>query len=209
LSGSPEGNNPLFVSLAQESKQPIIKIQADWQPGAATRDVVVFTNCSSATLSVNGKPIAIGYPQRGKSTAYDKAKPFDGSNTANLKHPPIIFRRVPFAAGVLTVTGKTTSGTVATDALYTSGSPIGLEVRVDTLGVEPRENDLVFVRASIVDAKGHLCRNSDRMVHFSISGPAALAGESDVKSEMGVASALIRVTKGLRGVKVSASMSKN
>ncbi len=195
---------PSFWFFAsQESKIPVLKIAADWQPGTKKRDVLVFTNSDFVNLYVNGKLIGTAHPERGKASAYDAAKPFDGSNTANLKHPPVIFRDVPFAPGVL----MAKSGSVS-DAIYTAGKPVGLRVWTDDLGVKPQANDLVFVRAALIDAAGHICPDHDQTVHFTVSGSAFLAGEANCKTEMGVASALIRVTQGLKGVKIGASISK-
>ncbi len=179
---------------SQVAPQPMVKIAATWQPGAAARDVVVFTNCDQAKLSVNGRDIAVQSPQRGDATTYGAAKLFDGSNTANLAHPPIVFRNVPFTAGVLKAVGLVNGRGAASDTVTTAGKPARLKVWVDDLGIQPERNDLVFVRATLVDANGRECTGDLRNVSFVIHGDAAAAGEAHAETQMGTASILARTS---------------
>lgn len=175
---------------SQTSKAPYVKLSADWQPGPASRNVVVFTNCDEAILKVNGKEVARAKAQRGLTTKYSMAMSFDGTNTEHLAHPPIVFRDVPFHAGRLQVTGVQRGVSVA-DQITTAGRAERIKVWVDDLGYRPGTNDLVFVRAAVVDANGTICPRDSRRLHFSVEG-AMLAGESDISCEMGVASVLVR-----------------
>ncbi len=188
---------------SQEETKPYLKIAATWQPGSPTRTVVVFTNCDQASLSINGKHIQSAKAERGPSTTYAAAKPFDGSNTANLPHPPIVFRNVPYASGKLEVSGFFGAAKV-TDAIETAGKPVRLKVWVDDLGVPPGRNDLVFIRASVVDANGTICPTESRRIRFSVAG-GEITGESSAPCEIGIASILVRTPMEAGRIKMSAA----
>jgi len=196
---------PSFWFFAsQESKEPLVKIAATWQPGAAKRDVVVFTNCQSVQLSINGRVISSGFPQFTPPTDYSKAKPFDGSNTANLKHPPIVFRDVTFVKGTLAVRGFVGGKLVASDAVSTAGKPDHLKLWLDDFGVAPTTNDLVFLRAAVVDAYGNTCPEGVQNIKFKVNGDGSLIADEPIPTEMGVASILVRTTTTARRLTASA-----
>ena len=163
---------------SQAAKRPYLRIAAD------RGRVVAFTNADAATLFVGGKPFQTLRPPRGAGTGYDLAKAFDGTNTANLPHPPIVFHDVPDGPVKVVAGGLT-------DALRPAGKPARLRVWLDDLGVPPTRNDLVFVRAAVVDAAGTVCSEDSRRV--TLAG-APLAGESTAPCEMGVASFLVRTS---------------
>lgn len=185
---------------SQVETKPYLRIAATWQPGAAKRDVVVFTNAPEASLYVNGKWVGTARAERGPETDYAKAKPFSGTDTANLPHPPIVFHDIPFAVGQLRVVGSNK----ASDIVRTAGKPVSLMVWIDDLGVSVTSNDLVFVRAAIVDAEGIICPADARRVTFTVTG-LTIAGESSAPAEMGVASILVRTPKSLKGMRIVAS----
>lgn len=149
------------------------------------RTVVVFTNAPKASLLVNGVRLQTASATAGPETKYDLKAAFGGTDTNNLPHPPIVFRNVPPNAGELKIVGS--NG--ATDTLRTPGKAARLRIWVDDLGVRPTANDLVFVRAAVIDAKGTILTGDSRRIRFS---GAPFAGESLVPSEMGVASVLVR-----------------
>jgi beta-galactosidase len=149
------------------------------------RTVVVFTNARKASLFVNGVRLQTASAVPGPEAPYDLSKAFGGTDTNNLPHPPIVFRNVPFTTGELKVVGA--NG--ATDTIRTPGRAARLRVWVDDLGVRPTANDLVFVRAAVVDAKGTILTNDSRRIRFE---GTTFAGETLVPSEMGVASVLVR-----------------
>lgn len=178
---------------SQQSAPPMLKIAATWQPGAPKRNVVVFTNCDEARLSINGRLIATAKPHPGPATDYSKAQPFDGSNTANLPHPPIVFRDVAFIPGKLIVSGIEKGRSVCADLAVTAGKPVRLKLWVDDLGIPSQPNDLVFLRAALVDDEGRINPDAVSRIRFTVSG-AAIAGETVSSTEMGVATVLIRTS---------------
>ncbi|HWA84027.1 MAG TPA: hypothetical protein VG820_11355 [Fimbriimonadaceae bacterium] len=168
---------------------------------------VVFTNCDEIALSLDGKFLERKRPSRGPATAYDKATPFDGSNTANLAHPPIIFVRSP-QSGVLRADGYLHGRLAASDALRPAGKPALLKLWVEELGrpLQADGADAVFVRAAVVDAKGVVVTGVNGVVRFATAGAGAIAGEPDVPLEMGVASELLRGTTRPGSISVSARL---
>ena len=109
--------------------------------------------------------------------------------------------------GRLTVTGFVREKAVAEDMLTTAGKPARLKVWIDDLGVPPQANDLVFVRAAIVDANGVVCPDADETIRFNATGAATFAGENKSAAEMGVASILVRTAsvKGLFKIEATTS----
>ncbi len=176
---------------SQKAAQPYLKVAANWQPGLATRTVVAFTNCQMADLIINGKLVRHGISTPGVTTSYTAAKPFDGSNTANLPHPPIVFRDVPFTVGELRVVARASGSRIVSDSVRSAGRPVKLKLWVDELGVPAVRNDVIFVRAAIVDANGVICIDESRTLKFTVRG-AMIAGEASSSCEMGVASILVR-----------------
>lgn len=187
----------------QTAPTPFLKVAGDWQPGAPSRTLVAFTNCDAVALYVNGRRVREARPERGPETPYEQAKPWDGSNTKNLAHPPIVFRDVPFEAGTVKVVGLVRNRPLAGDTLRTAGKPVRLRVWLDDLGIRPTANDLVFVRAAVVDANGTVCPHESRRIRFRVAG-ATLAGEPTAPAEMGVASTLVRTPLRAGRVEVSA-----
>ena len=197
---------PTFWFFAsQESKVPILKIASDWQPGDASRRLVVFTNCDQVELQVNGRSIATQKPVPGASTSYDACKPFDGSNTENLKHPPIVFDAVSFEAGTLKVRGWLSGKEVPSDIVKTAGKPDHLKLWLDDCGVAVTPNDRLFLRAATVDKAGTICPSGGETIRFEGSTTNLFAGENFAVAEMGVASALIQTGKVLQPLRIEAS----
>ncbi len=158
--------------------------------------VIVFANASSATLFINGRSFQTLKAVPGSETKYRLENRYDGSNTAHLPHPPIVFRNVP--EGNIKVVGS--NG--ATDQIRPAGKPASLKLWVDDLGVAPGRNDLVFLRAAVIDAKGTVCPDESRRISFS---GASFAGENSAPCEMGVASVLIRTPLSAMKFKLRAS----
>ncbi|HTQ09148.1 MAG TPA: glycoside hydrolase family 2 TIM barrel-domain containing protein, partial [Fimbriimonadaceae bacterium] len=156
---------------SQEAKKPYLRI---FRAGAK---VVAFTNCAQVALTARGKLFGRKSQERGRSTAYALAKPFDGSNTEHLAEPPIVFDHVP--EGSLTAVGYAGGRRVARDEAPVPGVPYRLKLWIDDEGVRLKADgaDAVFVRAAVVDVRGVVVPSATGRVHFSVSGAGSLAGE--------------------------------
>ncbi|MFI5384507.1 MAG: glycoside hydrolase family 2 TIM barrel-domain containing protein [Fimbriimonadales bacterium] len=172
---------------SQEAKVPYLRMFR------AAEKLVVFTNCDEIELRVDGRIAGRSRPARGPSTPYSKPQPFDGSNTENLAHPPIVFG--DSANGLtLEAIGYLNGRAVTKETIRSAGAPAGLKVWIDDLGVPLKADgaDAVFVRAAIVDKNGTVVDSELGSIKFIATGPGSIVGESVVPMEMGVASALVR-----------------
>lgn len=131
---------------------------ADWTPAdmAAYTDarVSVYSNCDEVELFLNGKSLGV------------KAKP---ANDAPRDWS------VPFEKGIIKAVAKNGGKIVANDELKTAGAPAKVVLTVDHQKINNNWDDVAYVSASIVDANGVVCPNNDRVVTFSVTGPAVIA----------------------------------
>ena len=78
-------------------------------------------------------------------------------------------------------------------SVQTPGEPAGVITHLATQGVDPVENDLVFVQAKIVDAKGVTVPVSGRHIRFSVAEDLEIIGTDLALSENGNAAILVKV----------------
>ncbi len=157
---------------------PMVFIASYWSPESST-DVRVFSNCDQVELRLNGKTIALQYPDRDE-------------NSTHLKHPPFTFHLNAFEPGQLTAFGYIDGEKVAGHWVRTPETPQQLKLSIDEAGIPLAPNDMVFVRASIIDKNGTVCPVNDVMVNFYLDGPGELIGDNPIRSEAGVASLLLK-----------------
>ena len=63
----------------------------------------------------------------------------------------------------------------ANDELRTAGSPAKIVLSTDTKKLSPGWDDVAFVRAKVVDAKGVEIPRAGDLISFTISGPGIIA----------------------------------
>ncbi len=54
--------------------------------------------------------------------------------------------------------------------LETAGKPAGIQLVADRAHIHDSRNDLAYITAEVVDAKGHVVPNAALPLHFSIAG---------------------------------------
>jgi beta-galactosidase len=113
-----------------------------------------------------------------------------------LQHPPLEFNAGQFAAGELKAVAYLGGKKVAEHVVRTAGEPARLAVTVDDMGVKPVAGDLLFVRATVVDAKGNLVEGSGLPVKFEAGAGYEIVGPATVPAEGGIASVLVKVGAG-------------
>ncbi|HWD37675.1 MAG TPA: glycoside hydrolase family 2 TIM barrel-domain containing protein [Fimbriimonas sp.] len=183
---------------SQWAPDPIVKI-------CRTRDTVIaFSNCDEIRLFQSGKLLATQKPTRGKTTSYAETKPFDGSNTEYLPHPPVVFRNLPFESRNLEAVGYTKGRRSVSDQIQPAGKPTRLKVYLDDLGVPAGKNDRLFIRAAIVDELGTVCPISGVRVAFKVQGAATLIAESTSETELGIATTLLATNPNAGKIEVTA-----
>ncbi|HEY3913967.1 MAG TPA: glycoside hydrolase family 2 TIM barrel-domain containing protein [Verrucomicrobiae bacterium] len=123
---------------------------ADWTPqdhSPHEETVEVYSNCKHVELLLNGRSLG------------SKALPADASARV---------WEVPYEAGEISAVGKNDGAVVATNSLRTAGMAAKI-----VLDVEPSDN-LVFVRATIVDANGIRVPSAADLIQFETDQSGAI-----------------------------------
>jgi beta-galactosidase len=84
--------------------------------------------------------------------------------------------KVKYAPGTLTAVGYRGGEQVLTDTRTTTTAPTRIELRGETRPLAADGEDVLFVRASVVDAEGRLVPVASDEIEFRIQGPAKLIG---------------------------------
>jgi beta-galactosidase len=116
--------------------------------------VEVYSNCKEVELFLNGKSL--------------------GAKPINTDASPRNWQ-VPFVPGRLKAMARNNGKVVATDELRTAGSPKRIVLSAATKKLSPGWDNVAFVRAKIVDAKGVEIPRADDLISFKVSGPGAIA----------------------------------
>ena len=205
--------DPRIVGADGESG-PMVFIASYWTPRESPTNVVVFSNCDEVELQLNGRPLARQAPDAGPTTRYNPRRdytptfatvgnhsldmsggdPFDGGNCEHVAHPPFTFPGVPWEPGELKATGYLEGRAVAEHTVRTPGAPAAIELSFDLSGRELQANgaDVIFVRASVVDAAGTVVPTAENGISFELEGPGEIVGPTSVSAEAGIASVLVR-----------------
>ena len=183
--------DPQDISDLYESG-PMVHIASRWQADSPL-DLRVFSNAEEVELLLNGKSL-------GKQT------PDKNANTKHLKHPPFTFSLKKFEAGELTAKAFINGKLVAEHKVVTPEKTTQITLDLDTSGKAPQAGvkDLVFIYAQLLDEKGNPTYDNDVEVTFSTQGDIKLISPDKIKTEAGVASALIEIGDDLEGASVSA-----
>ena len=129
----------------------------DWTPkdlGPHKENVEIYSNCDEVELFLNGKSLG------------SKPKPADDS-ARNWS--------VDFEAGTIKAVGKNGGKIVAETELKTAGKPARILITADKIQIANNWDDVVFLKASVVDEKGILVPSASDMIEFSASGSGVIA----------------------------------
>jgi beta-galactosidase len=131
---------------------------SDWTPAdpATYKNarVQVFSNADETELFLNGKSLGAKHKS-----------PLDSP----------LFWNVPFEKGTLKAIARNKGKQVATDELKTAGEPAKIILTTDKSKLSNNWDDVSFVTATIVDANGVVCPNSDKPIQFSIAGSGVIS----------------------------------
>jgi len=135
--------------------QPLL---TDWTPkdlGPHTENVEIYTNAEEVELFLNGKSL--------------------GTQKLHPDASAITFK-VAFEPGSLKAVAKSHGKVVATDEVKTAGKAARLVFAADSPNVPltPEWNDVRYVTATLVDEAGTRIPDSATVVHFAVTGPAAV-----------------------------------
>lgn len=154
-------------------------------------DIYVYSNCDEVRLSINGEVLGIQKPE--KSYRYLPHPPFIFRDAFDFKSLKGIGRNKAFkykvkAEGI--IGGKV----VADEAKLYPLRSSSLKLVVDDENMELLADgvDFVPVRAYVVDDNGTVKVLSSEEIRFEIEGPGSIINSMPVKSDFGVATALVR-----------------
>jgi beta-galactosidase len=175
---------------------PMVKI-ASWWTEDSPLDVRVFSNCDEVELLLNGKSLGIQKPN---------ATPI----STNLAHPPFTFKINTYEKGELIAKAYIGGKEVSSEIVRSPETPTKIELSVDYSGktAKSESNDLLFVYAKLVDKNGTVVPQNDHKIRFSIEGDAQLVSPNNIKTEAGIASALVRIGANKKPVLVKAQFEK-
>ena len=204
--------DPLKKHSSNIDSGPMISIAHYWQQANKWNNVVVYSNCEEVALFINDKWVATQKPDSGLDTDYGTnleagGKPFDAGNANYLLHPPFTFKDIPFEAGTVKALGMINGKIVCTAMAETTETAHRIELQVAENGrpLIKRTDDLVFVYAKLLDAKGRMLVQSDAAVSLTVKGNAQIVGPQTVKAEAGIASFLIRSNQTTKKIQLKAS----
>jgi beta-galactosidase len=146
---SAESDTPVDPGFAPLDRRQ--SLFADWTPAdksAHDETVEIYSNCGEVELLLNGRSLG------------SKPLPADAS--------PRVWR-VPFEAGEITAIGKNKGVEAARYVLRTAGPAVKIALEAE------RSDDLVFVRATVVDAHGTRVPSASDLIHFNTDKAGAIA----------------------------------
>ncbi|MDQ6785459.1 MAG: DUF4982 domain-containing protein, partial [Acidobacteriota bacterium] len=146
--------DPGYEAAEQRRTQTLF---SDWTPRNLDKhqeNVEIYSNCETVELFLNGKSLG------------EKPKPADDS-PRNWK--------VDFESGTIKAVGKNDGKAVAEYELKTAGIPAKMVLSADKNNLVNDWNDVVFIKAEIVDDKGVIVPNADNSVVFNTSGAGYIA----------------------------------
>ena len=125
----------------------------------------------------------------------------------NLRHPARYIQMKKFEAGELKAIAYAGNKPVATYQLATPGAAEKILVELDSssLAPQPNQNDVVFVRATLLDKNHNPLHVNHAKIHFTVEGDAEWVSPDLIDTEDGIASALLKIGSNLSSVKISAS----
>ena len=141
----------------------------------------VFSNAEEVELLLDGR-------------TFGRRKPERDEIGRRLAHPPFRFDLGRFRYGTLVARAYINGLQVAEDRVVTPGAASNLKVELATQGVPVEENDIVFARATLIDASGHPVPQSGTPISFEAEGDWEIVGASQAETEAGTASVLVRST---------------
>lgn len=150
--GFPKDNFYLYQSLWTET--PMVHMLPHWtHPGKEGRaiPVVVYTNCDSVQLSLNGKSLG--------------TKTYSGEQ---------LLWDIPYVAGQITAVAYKQGTIVARDENRTAGTASKLDVKTNKNGLKANGTDLLLCEITVTDKAGTPVPMAAQMLNFKVTGPATI-----------------------------------
>ncbi len=177
-----KSQRPPDIAGGGAAASPMVYLANEWGD-ASPSSVRVFSNCEEVRLIANDVEIGVQTPDSDRLST-------------DLAHPPFTFRLPTFAPGSLRAEGIMDGRVVARHERRTPSAEAALlSLDCDLAGLPLRAgvDDLVFVRARLLDERGTTVSRYRGAVRFTVKGSGAeLVGENPAPARAGVASILLR-----------------
>lgn len=179
--------------VSEEFYKPFIEI-ANFYNDPSFPEVKVYSNCDEVELLVNGRSLGLQKPDTDRISSH-------------LSHPPFTFRLANFEPGELVAKGFVDGAEVTKTIRRTPGEAAGLNLWIDESGrpLESGRNDVVFLYASVTDARGTVLPEASNGVTFEVEGDATLIGSNPINAEAGIATVLLKAGARAGAITVTAS----
>lgn len=154
LCGFPKDQYHLYRSMWTDA--PMVHILPHWtHPGkeAVSIPVVVYTNCDSVELFLNGKSLG--------------EKPY--------KDEQLVWM-VPYQPGTLRAIARRNGKQAAEAVQVTAHDPARLRIRASNLKPAADRTGVVRMEIDVVDSRNVLVPAANHMIEFAVTGPARLIG---------------------------------
>ncbi len=193
LAGIPK--NRFYGYKAHWTNDPTLHVFPHWNwegMEGQTIPVHIYTNYPAVELFINGKSYGaqthlrhehIGVKPMWERVVYEpgdiKANAFDaqGDNVAmdTVRRYRLIWDQTVYEPGEVKAVAYDAQGkAVAKKCIYTAGEPAGIRLCADRKFICADGEDLVYITAAVVDAKGNICPLADNRLYFSVTGAGEL-----------------------------------
>lgn len=199
LAGIPK--DVYYMYQSEWTKKPVLHVLPhwNWKKGDMVDVWAYYNNADLVSLYLNGK--LIGTSQKTPQKLHAAWK-------------------LPFEPGVLKVVSTLKGKVVLSKEVFTAGAPAKLQLSVNSRIIHPNSENLCFITAKLLDAKGNLVPIHDQKIDFMVEeGGTIIATDngSPVSHESfnntaintlnGVCIAIVKPSKGANKVKIKASSS--
>lgn len=153
---------PTMIAVATPRPKPALF--ADWTPEDQRphdETIEVYSNCREVEAFLNGRSLG-----------------------TQAIHPDASPRRwvVRYAPGEVRARCRDPGATHVWDILRTAGKPVGIELKADDPTVGSGFDDMTYVRARVVDAKGVTVPSASHRLHFGVTGAGSLIATDNASS---------------------------
>jgi beta-galactosidase len=158
----------------------------NWKVGDTVDVWAYYNNADEVELFLNGKSLGT------------KRKAGDDLH---------VWWRVNYEPGTLKAVSRKSGRVVLTKEIKTAGAPAKIILSADRKAINGKENELCFVKATIVDKDGNIVPNANNLIHFNVTGDGFVAG-TDNGSETDLTSFKSNDRKAFNGLALAVLQSK-
>jgi beta-galactosidase len=155
----PSPSFPINPKRESWSKWNWDDVVADWNwKGYENKPLTVdvYSSCEEVELFLNGK--SLGRKPTNRSTKFRNSW------------------EVPWQGGELKAFGFKNKKQIQQASIFSAGEPAEISLSADRQQIRSGGEDLSYITVELRDREHHLCPKEDRLLHFSVDGPATIAG---------------------------------